>query len=609
MESLPNSTQMELFPAHHLGTRNINNMHHLSVNKRQSHRRSASHVPRSMTSHELYDSTQMLVDYSQMQRSVSNISDTPMTGLSPPDSSSQSSSKPKFRQLRAFPSPLNTELIEDNPSTASLITPSRQNLNGFSFPTLNSSPHSSTPQRFEDPADFVNRLNEQSISPYLNQCLDANMLATSSPPASTPVIASISSGTETRATSSQESCNYNFVDRDTMTRDGLDSHAYASHVNQTFQYPLFPSQEIPITYFPENCRFKSVSQAQAQYSCSGDMKRSLSSGSSSSNSSTRSIKRLQEQNNLAVSQPLMPKGIGKRVMAHGKTSLVTRSRKELEKINTSKSTYQRPKHERVYCRQCESHPEGFRGEHELRRHQDREHKKLVRRFICVQPQDGRSHPEPVFPLSECKACYQQKKKYNAYYNAAAHLRRAHFMPKVKGRSKNKRQESDKRGGKGGGDWPSMTELKFWMRDVQETAAEISRGVRADDDASNEEPKNNQEKEPHYLPPAPSPFKIVDQSISDEFQTSPAPVPLLSTPNVSNGGSTDVPLDILKAPNSCIDNLYDITTPFSQDLSSLLMPPYIMDPFLMYENANSMSIPGYSGHMLYTPEFLQFSSGS
>ncbi|CCU75542.1 hypothetical protein BGHDH14_bgh04406 [Blumeria hordei DH14] len=543
-----------------------------------------------------------------MQRSVSNTSDTPMTGLSPPDNSSQRFGKPKCRQLRTFPSPLNTVLIGDNPSTASLITPSRQNFNGF-FPTLNSSPHSSTLQSFEDPADFVNRLNEQSISPYSNQCLDANMLTTSSPSVSTPTITSISPGSEMSATSSQESCNHNFVDRDAMTRHGLDSHCYASHMNQKFQYPLFPSQEIPITYFTENCRLQSVSPAQAQYSCSGDMKRSLSSGSSSSNSSTRSIKRLQEQNNLAVSRPLMPKGVGKRVMAHDKTSLITRSRKDLEKIIPSKSTYQRPKHERVYCRQCESHPEGFRGEHELRRHQDREHKKLVRRFICVQPQDGRSHPKPVFPLSECKACCQQKKKYNAYYNAAAHLRRAHFMPKVKGRSKNKRQESDKRGGKGGGDWPSMTELKFWMRDVQETAPEISRGIRVDGDASNEEPENNQEKEAYYLPPAASPFKTADQSISDEIQTSPDPVSLLSTPNVSNGGTTDVPLDLLKVPNSCIDNLYDMTTPFSQDLSSLLMPSYIMDPFLTYDNANSMSIPGYSGHMLYTPEFLQFSSGS
>jgi hypothetical protein len=71
--------------------------------------------------------------------------------------------------------------------------------------------------------------------------------------------------------------------------------------------------------------------------------------------------------------------------------------------------------------------------------------------------DGR---RPVVPLSNCKAC-RNHKTYGANYNAAAHLRRAHFFP-----CKNKRggrgKVSEGRGGMGGGEEPPMDELKNWM---------------------------------------------------------------------------------------------------------------------------------------------------
>ena len=129
-------------------------------------------------------------------------------------------------------------------------------------------------------------------------------------------------------------------------------------------------------------------------------------------------------------------------------------------------TYQRPKHDRVYCKQCDGHPEGFRGEHELRRHVDREHKGTITKWICVEPNDGLQHPKPIHPLSNCRACHSQKKQYMAYYNAAAHLRRAHFKPK---QPRRKDKDGEKRGGKAGGDWPPMSELKYWMKEVKEVA--------------------------------------------------------------------------------------------------------------------------------------------
>lgn len=63
-------------------------------------------------------------------------------------------------------------------------------------------------------------------------------------------------------------------------------------------------------------------------------------------------------------------------------------------------------------------------------------------------------------LTSDTACRAQK-TYGANYNAAAHLRRAHFNP-----PKNKRggrgKKSEGRGGMGGGNKPSMDELKNWM---------------------------------------------------------------------------------------------------------------------------------------------------
>jgi hypothetical protein len=118
-------------------------------------------------------------------------------------------------------------------------------------------------------------------------------------------------------------------------------------------------------------------------------------------------------------------------------------------------SYQRPPLRRVYCPKCNEYPEGFRGEHELRRHNDAKHAALVKRWVCSEPQIfSPGSPQPVVPLAKCKACVTQK-RYGAYYNAAAHLRRAHFNP-------------HRGGGKASGDWPPMTILKDWMKEVRQS---------------------------------------------------------------------------------------------------------------------------------------------
>ncbi|KAG5979039.1 hypothetical protein E4U55_005638 [Claviceps digitariae] len=127
--------------------------------------------------------------------------------------------------------------------------------------------------------------------------------------------------------------------------------------------------------------------------------------------------------------------------------------------------YRRPRGPKVFCTQCNEQPEGFRGEHELRRHISAKHSAVVKKYVCRNPASvGLSSTVSVIqPLSDCKACTSGK-EYGIDYNAAAHLRRTHFRPKPP-RGRNKKPDAEKRGGKGGGSWPTMAELKPWIMEV------------------------------------------------------------------------------------------------------------------------------------------------
>lgn len=136
-----------------------------------------------------------------------------------------------------------------------------------------------------------------------------------------------------------------------------------------------------------------------------------------------------------------------------------------EAIN--RQPYQRPKHPKVYCRECDDYPEGFRGEHELRRHTDAKHKRLVTKWVVRDAfAAGMTALQPVSPISKCKSCTSGK-YYGAYYNAAAHLRRAHFKPKTGRRgSRNSDPEEEKSRHGTGQEWPTMEEMKKWFYAVQ-----------------------------------------------------------------------------------------------------------------------------------------------
>lgn len=177
---------------------------------------------------------------------------------------------------------------------------------------------------------------------------------------------------------------------------------------------------------------------------------------------------LEQQTPLAETTRLEPKGLSDNSISREISSQSVSGRWLSDDIRdkvpvSSKPMYQRLKHDWLLCIECDHHPEGFRGPHELSRHKDRDHATRVKKWMGIEPEG--QHLKPVVPLTRCKACSQQQKKYFAYYNAAAHLRRTHFRPKAKGRVELAKRHTS------GGDWPPTSELKYWLKEVEELAEE------------------------------------------------------------------------------------------------------------------------------------------
>ena len=444
------------------------------------------------------------------QRSAPSMARTNSRGTS----SSRTGNLP-FTQNVAMPPPLLTER-RDNPAIEAWATQD-QPLSSYTFSHQSSPLQRSMSQRKselaqvpelenvgENPADYIYRTGYPAVtitpSPIsIPSATTVHRLSTSSlgynmQTPTTPTSESLTNATTLGSNMSRENslCNEPLLESMQMMK-------FNSNTSYSTNYPVDHYDQLPHSTSSRHSRRSSneeqsqllvgaggVSHSQfshslpTQFPSSGSFGEKMekcqsneSISSTSSTSSSRNKQRLQAQ--IAAARPLMPKGgsddnaMSRENSSQSMTRLESKDGSQ-DKVSISKPTYQRPKHDRVFCKQCESHPEGFRGEHELRRHQDREHKLMVKKWVCIEPTSGHNHPKPVLPLSRCKACGQQKKKYGAYYNAAAHLRRTHFKPKAKGRSKNSKvDDASKRGGKAGGDWPSMAELKFWMVEVEEAA--------------------------------------------------------------------------------------------------------------------------------------------
>ena len=243
-----------------------------------------------------------------------------------------------------------------------------------------------------------------------------------------------------------------------------------------------------------------------------------------------------------------------------------------EVVSIAKAPYVRPQHDKILCTYCNEKPGGFRGEHELRRHTERAHSVRRKAFVCKDiSTDGQF-------LAKCKACMSGK-RYNAYYNAAAHLRRVHFNPKPKGGRKSKAKSKEPRGGKGGGDSPAMEVCRMWMEEIEEMVAPDA-APYDDTEHDDEESKSTQ------YDPLPEPHSNREQF--DTSMTEYAPTSAIDILAATHQSSAAFPLSFsAPVPQTTYDSM---SLNFSQprqasDVAGLLDLSHDVS---MYELANNAS---------------------
>lgn len=242
---------------------------------------------------------------------------------------------------------------------------------------------------------------------------------------------------------------------------------------------------------------------------------STQSGKSTNSQSDRAKDALQRQIAQAGAQPLAPKPKKSPSKADLAPNPTAETGADAETAMPKKGSYKRKKTPKVFCQKCNDYPEGFRGEHELNRHDQAKHQVYVKKWFAVNPRDrGRETDYKVSaPLEKCAHCAKGK-HYGKSYNVTAHLRRAHFQeaPEAQTSEKEKANEEEratkkrKAGKKGkaietgpaqkGGDkeWPPNDELLAnWVRSVVVKNPEAVPDEDEKDEAEDDEAENNHDE--------------------------------------------------------------------------------------------------------------------